>query len=678
MKLTFYTNKGEKLTEVYLKEGDRKVVGRAPEVDIHIPLKSISRKHAEFIVKDGKLWVKDLGSANGVIIDGVRVEGPVVVYPENRLFLGLIEVVYEKRSGEEVRGVNVTMDKSFSPQYIKREDKEARVNLKGPFIPRLVGRDGKWRGKEFILEKDTISIGRVKDNDIMIDDPSISRKHAKLVRMGEQYILFDLRSSNGTWVNNEKVTKYILQGGENIRFGDITFSYQIGESLSTDMVPGRKVWVVPNKKLILGVVIGIVIFAFVLISYIVTRPGEKTNKSYDPFVEMRRLETEIEKKLSRAKVEMNQKNWNEAIKFYEEVLKIDPLNEAAQKGIKKTKQEKENERLMKKATQLLSVGGDPNLIKELLQQIPKDSIYYSEAVIHLRNINRKIALSFLNKGLRACKDRDYLECYKNLCSFFLTWPLEEKIPEFSKIKRSFENAEKQLEPKREYYTRKGIEVSKCNIEEVVKVQLGEIAILADYYPDPYIRKGIELFVEGNSNQSEKWLGTLLKKKSYKEQVKKIEKIIEYIRLISSSATSIYQYVATGELDSALNQLMVLKESESRLLPPEIQSKFLKDSINILSKAYYEKGYAEFQVARYKNAFQYWIQGKRIEPNNRDILQGLLHLEEKAIQFCGRAQYEEQNGNINEAITSYNECLEITEESSPLHKKAKEALARLKK
>jgi len=60
--------------------------------------------------------------------------------------------------------------------------------------------------EEFALEKDRINIGRSKENDIVIDNIAVSRKHAQIERKGgEEYVLRDLNSSNGTFLNGAKI-----------------------------------------------------------------------------------------------------------------------------------------------------------------------------------------------------------------------------------------------------------------------------------------------------------------------------------------------------------------------------------------------------------------------------------------------------------------------------------------
>jgi pSer/pThr/pTyr-binding forkhead associated (FHA) protein len=71
------------------------------------------------------------------------------------------------------------------------------------------------------LTDDKVTIGRLADNTLQIEDASVSSHHAELVLEGETYHLHDLGSTNGTFVNGEATTDAILKHGDEVRFGRI-------------------------------------------------------------------------------------------------------------------------------------------------------------------------------------------------------------------------------------------------------------------------------------------------------------------------------------------------------------------------------------------------------------------------------------------------------------------------
>lgn len=86
---------------------------------------------------------------------------------------------------------------------------------------RLTMRQGPTVGKSFDLAKDVITLGRDLSNDIVINDAEMSRHHSRLTRQGAHYVVEDLGSTNGTFVNSSRVSgQYTLNLGDIVSLGD--------------------------------------------------------------------------------------------------------------------------------------------------------------------------------------------------------------------------------------------------------------------------------------------------------------------------------------------------------------------------------------------------------------------------------------------------------------------------
>src|ERR1043165_5081270 len=95
---------------------------------------------------------------------------------------------------------------------------------RGIALPKLIVKQG-GSSRDFPLTKETISIGRTPENDIELKDSLISRKHTSIVKKGDRYVVYDLGSSNGTFVNHERVEMKPLDNGDVIRVGDSEITY---------------------------------------------------------------------------------------------------------------------------------------------------------------------------------------------------------------------------------------------------------------------------------------------------------------------------------------------------------------------------------------------------------------------------------------------------------------------
>jgi predicted component of type VI protein secretion system len=84
------------------------------------------------------------------------------------------------------------------------------------------------------LTENLISIGRTDENNICIEDINVSKRHGMLVRDGDDYQLHDFKSTNGTFVNGERIMAVNLQHGASIRLGSVELRY---ESVAAPQVP---------------------------------------------------------------------------------------------------------------------------------------------------------------------------------------------------------------------------------------------------------------------------------------------------------------------------------------------------------------------------------------------------------------------------------------------------------
>lgn len=90
---------------------------------------------------------------------------------------------------------------------------------------KLVGLSGPYRGNEYFLDDSEFFIGRSSDNNLVLNETTVSGKHAKIVKAEDAYSIYDLNSTNGTFVNGVKIDKKTLRTNDVVQFDIIEFRY---------------------------------------------------------------------------------------------------------------------------------------------------------------------------------------------------------------------------------------------------------------------------------------------------------------------------------------------------------------------------------------------------------------------------------------------------------------------
>ena len=113
---------------------------------------------------------------------------------------------------------------TFTPDEVVEEDLTlAELRIEGPA---LVVRSGGGRaGETFALRGDGAVVGRSPDCDVFLDDVTVSRRHAVLVRDADGFTIEDQESLNGTYVNRRRVEKAKLEDGDEVQIGKYRMSF---------------------------------------------------------------------------------------------------------------------------------------------------------------------------------------------------------------------------------------------------------------------------------------------------------------------------------------------------------------------------------------------------------------------------------------------------------------------
>jgi hypothetical protein len=97
-----------------------------------------------------------------------------------------------------------------------------------PGVGLFVVRHGPDAGSSYRLDADSTTIGRHPDSDVFLDDITVSRRHVRIDRDSDGYVLHDVGSLNGTYVNRKRVDQARLRHGDEVQIGRYRLSFVLG------------------------------------------------------------------------------------------------------------------------------------------------------------------------------------------------------------------------------------------------------------------------------------------------------------------------------------------------------------------------------------------------------------------------------------------------------------------
>ncbi|NLH50749.1 MAG: FHA domain-containing protein [Myxococcales bacterium] len=234
--------------ELPLREGPNRI-GRAPHCEIQFDDPECSREHALVTVADGRISVRDLGSENATFLNhhplGTADEAAAA---GDELIVGVIALTFEwfappvddsatmvnaMQARRRPRGADDEPDRPrpaeldetrlLRPEEVALEPGRRQRLARFPFIEVFGESAG---ARRFLMRQAAFTIGRAPDNHLALVDKLVSGHHAVIRHTAEGYVIEDLGSRNGLFVNNQKVQRHrltpnldtILVGDTRLRF----------------------------------------------------------------------------------------------------------------------------------------------------------------------------------------------------------------------------------------------------------------------------------------------------------------------------------------------------------------------------------------------------------------------------------------------------------------------------
>jgi pSer/pThr/pTyr-binding forkhead associated (FHA) protein len=228
----------------YAITGSSLVFGREAGADVVVTGGEVSRRHAEIQATAEGYILNDL-SVNGTHVNGERVGRQHLLARADVIRIGNDEFRFyaDAAAPPTPRGPR-SVPQVTAPQPPKGAGARLSDTLMGmpqtpvnpsltPTSPQvaplasLLVRNGAMKGRRLPIKVPVVNIGRAEFNDVVIADPSVSTNHAKLQRRDDVWVLTDLGSTNGTFIEGERVEgETAILAGSTVRFGEVSVLFE--------------------------------------------------------------------------------------------------------------------------------------------------------------------------------------------------------------------------------------------------------------------------------------------------------------------------------------------------------------------------------------------------------------------------------------------------------------------
>ncbi|HEX8435903.1 FHA domain-containing protein [Archangium sp.] len=417
--------------------GELKIGRQEGTNDLVLTEGGVSRRHARFFEEGGKVLVEDVGSANGTFVDGTRITGMTPLTPKSQVVLGDYEMRLKaagrpatasgarkaaKPAGEEPEALGEGNSRATrampaakrpapgpgGPSALAKRPRPAPAGAaaEGAGPPVLKGLTGPWANQKFPV-KGKLVVGRQAPATVLLEDDSVSRKHAEVEATPQGVVLRDLGSANGTLLNGEPVgpQEVVLQPGDIITFGMVELVLESGGTSKLPVRGGRDVparrgagdaadgegpaaGVPASRKKLLVVAASVV--GLLLVAGIVKNvsggggggvAGSKpmAQKAPPPQNPAEQVQEMLSQCRSFSSSELGgEPDWVKAEAACSKALDIDPIHAEANTLMRRIKVEKEAAENFSQGEKALARSKEVDAL-ELFRKIPKDSAYFRRA-----------------------------------------------------------------------------------------------------------------------------------------------------------------------------------------------------------------------------------------------------------------------------------------------------------
>ena len=661
-----------------LLTGTPATIGRSHGGSLVLPSTAVSRVHATAsLMPDGAVVINDAGSANGVRVDGQIIGGPTLVDESNTLEIS--EFVLRVESD-----VQQQAPPPMNQQQFMEPEVEEMPTMLEPYAGaaqalannslQLMGRGGTFDGTSLDLEKPLIFVGRTEENDLPLNDPSVSRRHAqiRIAPTADRFTVLDLRSSNGTFVDGKLIKRAECVPGSVVRFGELVFRVDSKLSVSPSRKAGKKA---TGKLLVMAsAAVFLVLCAVGVVGY-VTREKPLPPKIITAEERLRQIQADVQRFIDEGKRRVILKEWSEAIVALDKALAKDPINAECTKLRKTALFELESEKIYEKGLKYFALGTEENLVKarDIFRKVGAKSIYQREVRYKIKTINERLADKYRIDGLSQCKAKYYVKCQRSLCRFFQLIPPDKAVAGEANVRNKLTWVEKRVR-RRKGFTPCAAPRYHNPIEDISKSDPQKL--LAEKYPVAAIRGVVTLYVQGKTAPALKKLTDLRKKKRMRPHETILVEVNRQLNVIRGKYEEGYSAYRARKADEAQKHWDLVLDADKALVPDKLESFHRREIARFLGDLYFDLGDEQYKLGRFRQAAVQWFKGIKASPKHQKILNGLLQLEKEGEKALQAGKGLATQGNVTDARTKLTLARDITSKKTTIHTEALKALKAL--
>ncbi len=638
MKLSIVDSSGrEKEVEI---GSEPKLFGRGEDSDFVLGSRSVSRHHMKIWVEDGRAMVEDLTEGGGVEIDGEAMSGVFELEPGAELEAGIFAI-----------SIFGSLSDSLSGEFGVEEEAA---------VPLLVGLKGPTAGLEIELREGDNDVGRDASQYLVIDDASISRQHARLTVENDQFMLFDMRSSNGTFVNRKRIDTSAIKSGDILRFGNLVFRFEYG-AIDSGIATAKK-----RKKMILMGVVGVAGLAILIGGFKAcgAKPvaGPTGPAIAGPGGSNIAVDVQVEQFLSVARRNMDQFEWKAARESVESAIDVFPICKECRKLRKQIEEEIAVKNQYQDALVEFDLGHWTEARKMFLA-IAKTSAYQKIARPKIEECTTVLMTYHMREFKGFANGRHWKKAHKHLLAYMNLDPCDQKV-----FNRWVKKVEKAMRSGR-FPTRFKPIPYECDRVVDMAVDLDPETEIKKRYPRAKISSALMKYFDGKMESAIYDLRRIKALGRNSALVEEARVLDNMLRVVKGKYNQGITYLNRGRYKEARKQLEIALNTDAKFIPDGLISFYREDIGKQLAGNLNREAKDLFARNKYFRAFKQWADCLKFSPDDGACETGMIKLEEVARGAIKEAQRFIDQGRKRKAAAVLDDVKRITRPESLPYKEA---------